>query len=63
MAFLAVAIFGLIVLVRTVIIGGASADGQSFRRDRQPLLFWTILSVGAVIDILLFYLAYRDFTY
>lgn len=56
MAYLA-AFFGLIVVVRMLIVGGASADGKGFRRENQPGAFWTIVVVAIIVDLLLFFIA------
>ena len=56
---LAVGIFGLIVVGRVLIIGGASADGQGFRRDEEPFLYWSIVAAGSAIVGFLFYLAFN----
>lgn len=51
------AIFGIIVIIRSVIIGSVSPDGHGFRRDEQPTLFWSILFIIVTIDLWLFYIA------
>lgn len=61
MAFLAAAVFGLIVIIRMAILGGASADGQSLRREEHPVIYWVIFSTAILIDLVLFYFAYREF--
>ena len=48
--------FGAFVLIRMLKKGGASADGEGFRRDEQPAVFWTIFSAGVVIECGFLYL-------
>ncbi len=43
-------------LIRMLKKGGASADGEGFRRDEQPAVFWTIFSAGVVIECGFLYL-------
>ena len=62
MAFLAVAIFGLIIIIRALVLGAAAADGKGLRRDDQPFVFWAIVFIGITIDFYLFYLAYKEFS-
>lgn len=62
MAFLAIAIFGLIVIIRGLVLGAAAADGKGLRRDEQPFVFWSIVFFGTIIDFYLFYLAYKEFS-
>ena len=52
-----VAIFGALVVVRMLILGGASADCKGFRREEQPAVYWTIVLVAVLIDAFFFYLA------
>jgi hypothetical protein len=61
MACLAAAIFGLIVFMRMLVLGGASADAQGFRREDQPFVYWSIVIVGMLADAALFYCAYLEF--
>jgi lipid-A-disaccharide synthase-like uncharacterized protein len=56
-AFL-VGIFGIIVLVRMILIGGASVSGDNFRRSEQPVLFWSIFVFGLIGVIFIFYFAF-----
>jgi len=57
---LAVGTFGLFVVGRMIVLGGASADGQGFRRDEQPAIYWTIVAIGCAIVCGLFYIAIVD---
>lgn len=63
MAFLAAAVFGLVVIIRMLVLKGASADAQNFRREDQPLAYWSIVVAAGLIDLALFVLAYRDLTH
>lgn len=56
---LLVALFGAFVVIRMLISGGASADGQGFRREDQPFIYWCIVTVALGVDLFLFYLALR----
>ncbi len=62
MACLAAAAFGLIVIIRMLVLGGASANAQGFRREEQPFAYWFIVLVGSIVDVLLFYCAYTELT-
>jgi hypothetical protein len=55
---LAATAFGAFVLIRMLRKGGASADGEGFRRDEQPALFWTIFSAGVFIECGFLYLTF-----
>ena len=46
---LAVGIFGLVVVGRMLFNGSASADGQGFRRDNEPFLYWSIVTAAAAV--------------
>jgi hypothetical protein len=54
---LTVGAFGLFVVGRMIVLGGASADGQGFRRDDQPIIYWTIVAIAFAIVCSMFYIA------
>jgi hypothetical protein len=45
--FVALMTFGTFVTLRTIITGSGTPNGQGFRREEQPVIFWSI--VGAEI--------------
>jgi len=55
---LLVGLFCLFAVGRALVIGGASADGQGFRREDEPLLYWSIVTAGVVMTCFLFYVAF-----
>jgi len=55
-AALLVGLFGLLVVGRALVVGGASADGEGFRRDEEPMLYWSIVAAGTAITCFLLYL-------
>jgi hypothetical protein len=52
---LAVGVLTAAVTVRGLVNGSGSADGQGFRREDEPLLYWSIIVAGALVTVLLFY--------
>ena len=62
MVYFAIAVFGVIVIIRMLLLGGATADGQGLRRDENPAVYWSILSIAVIVDLLLLYFAYLEFT-
>jgi hypothetical protein len=56
LAALLAGLFGVIVVVRALVVGGASADGQGFRREDEPMLYWSIVAAGTAATCFLLYL-------
>jgi hypothetical protein len=50
-------VLGLFVIGRALVIGSASVDGEGFRREDEPMLYWAIVLAGALITCFFFYLA------
>ena len=53
-----VALFSLFVLVRALITGSASTDGQGLLRDDIPKIYWSIVVAGAGIVSVSIYVAF-----
>jgi hypothetical protein len=51
-------LIGLLIVggtIRTLVVGGASADGQGLRRDDTPEVYWAIILAGALAGGFLIY--------
>jgi hypothetical protein len=57
-AGLAASAFGAFVIYRTLKTGGASADGEGFRREEQPALYWTIFAGAVLVECAFLYLTF-----
>jgi hypothetical protein len=53
----AVCAFGVFAVGRMIVLGSASTDGQGFRRDEEPVIYWTIVALGCAIVGFFFYIA------
>jgi hypothetical protein len=53
---LLVGVFVVAVVGRALVIGSASIDGEGFRREDEPTLYWSIVLAGIVIATFLLYL-------
>jgi hypothetical protein len=58
LAPLLVGVFMMFVVGRALVIGGASADGQGFRREDEPALYWSIVGAGFIGACFLLYLGF-----
>ena len=57
-AAVVVGIFCLFVVGRALVIGGASAGGEGFRREDEPFLYWSIIAAGIAVTCFLLYLGF-----
>jgi hypothetical protein len=39
-----------------LVVGGASADGQGFRRDKESTIYWAIVALAALVVSALLYI-------
>jgi hypothetical protein len=53
---LIVGVFVVFVVGRALVIGSASAGGESLRREDEPALYWSVITAGVAIAIFLLYL-------
>lgn len=51
--------FSLFVVVRALVLGGASADGEDITRKDDPIFFWSTIIVGCAIAGFLFFKAWQ----
>lgn len=47
------------VTIRGLLNGSGSVDGEGFRREEEPLLYWSIIAAGAAIAAFLLYFGLR----
>jgi len=55
-------VIGFLVLLatgRALVIGAASADGDSVTRESEPLLYWSCVSAGLLAAVVLLYIGLR----
>ena len=55
-----VGLIGVFAVGRALVIGSASTDGQGFRRDEEPMLYWSIVAAGVLMTGFLFYVAFAS---
>jgi len=56
---IAVAFLAVIVLIRALLIGSASIDGQSLTREKEPTIYWLIIIANIVIVIGLLWIGFN----
>jgi hypothetical protein len=57
-AALVVGLLGVFAVGHALVSGSAAADGEGFRREDEPLLYWSITAAGAAITCFLLYLGF-----
>jgi hypothetical protein len=57
---LLIGVLGVVVVGRALVIGGASVDGEGFRREDEPMLYWSIVAAGVLISGFCFYQAFAS---
>lgn len=55
---LVIALLGLVAAGQMVASGSGSPDGQNFRRDEEPFIYWLLLVSLLFADVLLFWFAF-----
>lgn len=55
----AISLLCLAVIGRALVIGSASIDGRSLRRDQEPALYWGIILAAVFMGCFLLYVAFR----
>jgi hypothetical protein len=50
---LAVAAIGAVAIIRIVLTGAASVDGDGLRRSDQPEVYWTVLIAALLLEAFL----------
>jgi hypothetical protein len=55
---LTVALFGAILVIRGLIIESGSPSGKTWRRDTQPVAYWTIMAAATALVVFLLHEAW-----
>jgi hypothetical protein len=54
-----VGLLGIVAVVRALILGSASSDGDTITRKDHPMFYWFFVSAGCVLVAFMFYTAWR----
>lgn len=57
---LAVGAATLLLTGRALILGSASASGDSITREEEPIFYWFCILAGVIAAVFLFYVGVRD---
>jgi hypothetical protein len=56
----ALGVFGVILTIRALITGAASASGDDITRSEEPLAYWTTIVAAILITSFLFWKAFHS---
>jgi hypothetical protein len=60
LALIALGVFGVILTIRALIMGGTSASARTITRSDEPLAYWSTIVAAVLITVFFFWKAFHN---